>query len=133
MKLGELVRQMERLGSYTDHDPDVVMIGACSWDPPQEAPGWLEDIARPVVLVTTSSEFQDDGVLVRTALVVSDAETFGQSIMLQAPHSLVFGVLTRVRWFFGHGLDQLRRVDDARTIFVPHEDVMLTKRGAREP
>lgn len=25
MKLGELVRQMERLGSYTDHDPDVVM------------------------------------------------------------------------------------------------------------
>lgn len=69
----------------------------------------------------------------RTALVVSDRETFGQSIMLQAPNSLIFGVRTRMRWFFGHEIGRLRRVDNARTLFVPSRDVMLTKRLSREP
>jgi MGT family glycosyltransferase len=52
----------------TDWGPDVVMIGASAWEPPQEAPAWLDGLDLPIVLVTTSSEFQDDGVLVRTAL-----------------------------------------------------------------
>jgi MGT family glycosyltransferase len=52
----------------TDWGPDVVMTGAMSWEPAQQAPAWLDEIDRPIVLVTTSSEFQDDGVLVRTAL-----------------------------------------------------------------
>lgn len=52
----------------TDWGPDVLMIGAMTWEPPAPAPEWLSDIQRPIVLVTTSSEFQDDGVLVRTAL-----------------------------------------------------------------
>jgi MGT family glycosyltransferase len=52
----------------TDWGPDVVMTGAMSWEPAQEAPAWLDEVDRPIVLVTTSSEFQDDGVLVRTAL-----------------------------------------------------------------
>jgi hypothetical protein len=37
-------------------------------DPPNEPPDWLEDIEQPIVLVTTSSEFQDVGRLVRCAL-----------------------------------------------------------------
>jgi len=52
----------------TDWGPDVVMTGAMSWEPAAQAPAWLDEVDRPVVLVTTSSEFQDDGVLVRTAL-----------------------------------------------------------------
>src|SRR5581483_3804759 len=40
----------------------------CAWDPPSDPPEWLDDVQRPLVLVTTSSEFQDDGRLVRTAL-----------------------------------------------------------------
>jgi MGT family glycosyltransferase len=52
----------------TDWGPDVVMTGTMSWEPAQELPRWLDEVDRPVVLVTTSSEFQDDGVLVRTAL-----------------------------------------------------------------
>lgn len=52
----------------TDWGPAVRMVGACPWEPPQPAPPWLADIDRPIVLVTTSSEFQDDAVLVRTAL-----------------------------------------------------------------
>lgn len=52
----------------TDWGLDVLMTGASTWDPPAEVPAWLSAIGRPIVLVTTSSEFQDDGILVRTAL-----------------------------------------------------------------
>src|SRR6201999_751864 len=38
------------------------------WEPAGESPPWLADIDRPIVLVTTSSEFQDDGRLVTVAL-----------------------------------------------------------------
>jgi MGT family glycosyltransferase len=51
-----------------DWPSNVEMIGPCAWDPPAEVPDWLADVERPLVLVTTSSEFQDDGRLVRTAL-----------------------------------------------------------------
>jgi UDP:flavonoid glycosyltransferase YjiC (YdhE family) len=51
-----------------DWPPNVEMVGPCAWDPPSVAPEWLDVVTRPLVLVTTSSEFQDDGRLVRTAL-----------------------------------------------------------------
>ena len=46
----------------------VKLIGACAWEPPAEPASWLTEIDRPIVLVTTSSEFQDDGRLVTCAL-----------------------------------------------------------------
>ena len=52
----------------SDWPANVRLVGPCDWDPPAEAPGWLEEIDSPIVLVTTSSEFQDDGRLVRIAL-----------------------------------------------------------------
>jgi MGT family glycosyltransferase len=51
-----------------DWPENVVMIGPCAWDPPSDPPAWLERIDRPIVLVNTSSEFQDDGRLVQVAL-----------------------------------------------------------------
>ncbi|HEX5622330.1 MAG TPA: hypothetical protein VFX51_28150, partial [Solirubrobacteraceae bacterium] len=45
----------------SDWPENVRLIGPCDWDPPQDPPAWLDDIAGPIVLVTTSSEFQDDG------------------------------------------------------------------------
>lgn len=54
--------------AVTDWGQEVLMVGAATWEPPQDIPEWLNSIDRPIVLVTTSSEFQDDGVLVRTAL-----------------------------------------------------------------
>jgi MGT family glycosyltransferase len=51
-----------------DWPTSVRMVGPCCWEPPADPPAWLDEIARPLVLVTTSSEFQDDGRLVRTAL-----------------------------------------------------------------
>jgi len=51
-----------------DWPQNVVMVGPCDWEPPSDAPAWLADIDQPLVLVTTSSEFQDDGRLVKVAL-----------------------------------------------------------------
>ena len=52
----------------SDWPPSVRMVGPCCWDPPAQSPAWLDDVDRPLVLVSTSSEFQDDGRLVTTAL-----------------------------------------------------------------
>jgi len=52
----------------TDWPDNVVMVGPCDWEPASETPAWLADIEEPIVLVTTSSEFQDDGRLVKAAL-----------------------------------------------------------------
>jgi MGT family glycosyltransferase len=52
----------------SDWPDNIVMVGPCPWEPPSDPPAWLDDIDRPIILVTTSSEFQDDGRLVRVAL-----------------------------------------------------------------
>jgi MGT family glycosyltransferase len=52
----------------SDWPPNIAQVGPCAWDPPAEPPEWINDVRRPLVLVTTSSEFQDDGRLVQTAL-----------------------------------------------------------------
>lgn len=51
----------------SDWPDNIVMVGPCVWEPAQDPPQWLEEITRPIVLVTTSSEFQDDGRLVQAA------------------------------------------------------------------
>jgi MGT family glycosyltransferase len=51
------------------HWPEnIVMVGPCAWEPPSTPPDWLARIERPIVLVTTSSEFQNDAPLVHCAL-----------------------------------------------------------------
>jgi UDP:flavonoid glycosyltransferase YjiC (YdhE family) len=51
-----------------DWPDNIVLVGPCAWEPPSDPPAWLDDIDLPIVLVTTSSEFQDDDRLVRVAL-----------------------------------------------------------------
>lgn len=54
---------------HPDWGEEVVFIGACASDEaPQQAPAWLADDERPVVLVTTSSIRQADDRLGVTAL-----------------------------------------------------------------
>ena len=52
----------------TDWPASYRLVGPLSFDPPAETPEWLDEIDRPIVLVTTSSEFQDDGKLIAAAL-----------------------------------------------------------------
>lgn len=51
-----------------DWPANVAMVGPCAWDPPAETPAWLAESTQPLVLVTTSSEFQGDDRLIQTAL-----------------------------------------------------------------
>ena len=52
----------------SDWPPSVRMAGPGIWDPPAKPPAWLEKVKQPLVLVTCSTEFQNDGELVRMAL-----------------------------------------------------------------
>jgi MGT family glycosyltransferase len=47
---------------------EVVPVGPCAWEPPADPPAWLARVSKPIVLVTCSTEFQDDGRLVDAAL-----------------------------------------------------------------
>ena len=51
-----------------DWPESVVMVGPCAWEPPAHEPEWLAHITDPLVVVTTSSEFQDDGRLAQLAM-----------------------------------------------------------------
>jgi MGT family glycosyltransferase len=47
---------------------NVRLVGPGLWDPPGEDPGWLAEEERPIVLLSASTEFQDDGALIETGL-----------------------------------------------------------------
>jgi MGT family glycosyltransferase len=55
---------------YPRHDwpENILMIGSCAWDPPAEPPPWLEHTENPIVLVNTSTEYQNDSRLVQATL-----------------------------------------------------------------
>lgn len=90
----------------TDWGENVLMIGACSWDPPQDSLDWLGQIDKPIVLVTTSSEFQDDGLLVRTALEALASEPVHVVATMPAglDGSLTLPANATVERFVPHGL-----------------------------
>ena len=46
----------------------VRAIGPGLWAPPDEVPGWIEDLPHPRVLVSVSTELQEDGEIIKTAL-----------------------------------------------------------------
>jgi MGT family glycosyltransferase len=89
-----------------DWPPNVRLVGPCSWDPPAERPGWLDGVDGPLVLVTTSSEFQDDGRLVRTALAALAEEPVTVVATLPAVDAtgLQVPANARVLRFAPHGL-----------------------------
>lgn len=56
---------------------NVRLVGPGLWEPPSDPPAWLAEIDRPLVIVTCSTEFQDDGKLVATALeALADEDVF---------------------------------------------------------
>jgi MGT family glycosyltransferase len=52
----------------SDWPQNLVLIGPCAWDPPAELPAALAEVEAPFVLVSTSTDFQNDARLVRVAL-----------------------------------------------------------------
>lgn len=51
----------------SDWPSSVRLVGPGVWDPPAGPPPWLEELDGPLVLVTMSTEFQNDRKLVDTA------------------------------------------------------------------
>ena len=52
----------------SDWPSSVRLVGPSNWEPPSQAPGWIRDLQQPVVLVTTSTEYQGDDRLLQVAL-----------------------------------------------------------------
>ncbi|MCC6807010.1 MAG: YdcF family protein [Deltaproteobacteria bacterium] len=94
-------------------------------------------IVEPLARHTTTN-LRNAGRLMRRhgilrAIVVSDAAPFGQTVVFQAPFCPGFGVLGRAWNKHGIALGRLHRIDDARTAYVPSDDVWLTREGDEEP
>jgi UDP:flavonoid glycosyltransferase YjiC (YdhE family) len=88
-----------------DWPASIVMVGPCEWEPPSEVPAWLEAMNEPVVLVTTSSEFQNDGRLIEAALEALAAEPVAVVATLPAgdPSHFRIPANARVERFVPHG------------------------------
>lgn len=81
------------------------MVGAASWVPPSAVPGWLDQIDRPIVLVTCSTERQSDSSILQTALIglaESDVFVVGTS-GAQDPDDFDVPPNARVEHFLPHG------------------------------
>jgi MGT family glycosyltransferase len=81
----------------SDWPANVRMVGPCDWDPPAEPPEWLAEEGDPLVLVTTSSEFQDDARLVRCALEALDGQPLRVVVTAPSLHPSDFEVPANAR------------------------------------
>ncbi|HET8653301.1 MAG TPA: nucleotide disphospho-sugar-binding domain-containing protein [Gaiellaceae bacterium] len=59
-----------------DWPPQLELVGPGIWEPPGEAPAWLEEARRPVVLVSCSTLFQNDRRLAEVACEALAGEPF---------------------------------------------------------
>jgi MGT family glycosyltransferase len=111
----------------SDWPDNVVMVGPCDWDPDGAAPpSWLGEITAPLVLVTTSSEFQGDARLVQTALDALREEPVFVVATLPAgdPTGLRVPANARVERFVPH-----RHVLDRAAVMVTHGGMGATQKA----
>jgi len=88
----------------SDWPESFALIGAASWNPPASVPDWLEEVDRPVVLVTCSTERQLDGPILQNALdglADSDVFVIGTSAA-QDPADFDVPANARVERFLSH-------------------------------
>ncbi|KRE33574.1 glycosyl transferase [Mycobacterium sp. Soil538] len=96
-----------------DWGPTVQMIGPCVPDPaPGDPPEWLSAIDRPIVLVTTSSERQNDTALVSAAVaaLADDQVHVVATLPAGAPDDMTDRPHVTIRRFVDHDLVLARAV-----------------------
>jgi MGT family glycosyltransferase len=88
-----------------DWPENVVMIGPCDWDPPADPPPWLEQAMQPIILVNTSTEFQNDGRLAQIALeaLAEEPVTVVATLPTADPSGMRIPANARVERFIPHG------------------------------
>jgi MGT family glycosyltransferase len=81
------------------------LVGPGLWEPPWDAPLWLDEIDRPMVLVSVSSEFQRDDALVQVALEAMKSETVTVVVTTAAHDPAIFRAPenARVMGWLAHG------------------------------
>ena len=89
----------------SDWPRSVRLVGPGIWDPPAEPPAWLEDLKKPLVLVTLSTEFQNDGKLADAALEALAEEDLSVVVTTAGvgPSRFVTPPNARVVKFLPHG------------------------------
>jgi UDP:flavonoid glycosyltransferase YjiC (YdhE family) len=110
----------------SDWPDNIVMAGPCAWEPPSGPPAWLDDIDRPIVLVTTSSEYQDDARLVQVALQALADEPVAVIATLPGgdPAHLDVPANARVARFIPHG-----PILDRATCAITHGGMGATQKA----
>jgi UDP:flavonoid glycosyltransferase YjiC (YdhE family) len=114
----------------SDLPPNVHPIGPGDWAPPGTVPDWLEELPRPRVLVSVSTEFQGDDAIVSTALEALRDEPVSVIVTtasldpaaFQAPHDRV-----RITRFLPHA-QVIPEVD----LVVTHGGMGTTQRALAE-
>jgi len=89
----------------TDWPPKVHLVGPGLWEPPAPTPAWLADLARPLVLVSCSTLFQNDRKLAETACEAFAGEPLDVVITTADvdPAALRAPANVRVERFLQHG------------------------------
>jgi len=89
----------------SDWPPSVRMVGPGIWDPPAKPTACLDEFDKPLVLVTCSTEFQNDGKLVRAALEALTEEEVNIVVTTAGvdPSSLTPPPNARIERFVPHG------------------------------
>jgi MGT family glycosyltransferase len=102
------------------------MLGPGTWQPPAEPPAWLEQLQRPLVLVTLSTEFQNDGKLAAVALKALADEDVEVVVTTAAVDPAEFDPPTnaRVERFVPHG-----PLIDRAACVVCHGGMGITQRA----
>ena len=105
---------------------NVRLVGPGLWDPASETPAWLDGLPDPLVLVSTSSLFQDDVALARTALEVLPGHV-GSLVVTTAgydPDGLPSAPNARVERFVAHA-----PVIERAAVVVSHAGMGITQKA----
>lgn len=91
--------------SEFDFPPSFRLVGPGIWEPPADVPEWLDDLERPLVLVSVSSEFQRDDALIETAMAALSSEDVEVVITTAAhdPDGFDGAVNTKIARWLPHG------------------------------
>ena len=112
---------------HPDWGDAVALIGACAYDPASAAiPDWLKPIDRPIVLVTTSSERQEDTSLAMTALaaLADDPVHVVATFPAGVPQNLEAPANATVREFVPHSV-----VLDRAACAITHGGMGVTQKA----
>ena len=111
---------------HRDWGDSVHLIGPCEFDPPGVAPQWLDDIDRPLVLVTTSSDRQADTELPIVAMAALADESV--HVVATYPSGLPDGIVTPAN-ATAHGFLPHGQVLDRAVVAITHGGMGSTQKA----